>query len=105
MPRGGKTKTLEEKISTGTLRNNVHAKQNNTDSEKLEQMKITLFNLFNKTTTRLENIDIDKSPEAYKQLNSAMLEQIKTFYNITKFGGLKENDKEENKKIDIASFK
>ena len=99
MPRGGKTKTLEEKVEKNTLRNNVHAKQNATDSEKLDQMKITLFNLFNKTTARLENIDIDKSPEAYKQLNSAMLEQIKTFYNITKFGGLVDDKKETNNKI------
>ena len=105
MPKGGKTKPFNDHFEDGTYRQDRHGiKPSKSDNEKLDNMKDTLFEVFNKTKTKLENTDIDKNPDTYKQINQAMLEQIKTFFSITKYSGLKDGDKKESKKISIKDF-
>ena len=105
MPRGGKRKSIEEHIENGTVRQDRHGiKPNKSDNEKLDKMKDTLFDVFNKTKAKLENTDIDKNPDTYKQLNQAMLEQVKTFFTITKYSGLKDGETKPSGKINIKDY-
>ncbi|MCL2440464.1 MAG: hypothetical protein FWD14_01860 [Treponema sp.] len=107
MPRGGKSKPIEEHISSGTNRQDKQGiNPSITDYDRLEEMKKTLFDAFNKSKVKLENVDIDKNPESYKAINSVMSDQIKTFFAISKYQVIK-NDakKEENGKLNITDFK
>ena len=107
MPRGGKTKTIEEHIENGTVRLEVQGiKPAQTDYERLEEMKKTLFEAFNKSKVKLENINIVSNPESYKAISSVMSDQIKTFFAISKYQVIKEESKKESeKKLNISDIK
>ena len=105
MPKGGKSKSVEEHIKDGTTRPDKNGiKPAQTDYERLEEMKKTLFDAFNKSKAKLESVDIDKNPESYKAINQVMSDQIKTFFAISKYQVIKSDEKKENGKLNITDF-
>jgi len=105
MPKGGKSKPLDAHIQDGTYRQDRNGiMPARADYERLEDMKATLYNSFNKLSARLDNVDIDKTPDIYKSINTVMMEQIKTYFSISKYQVNKDDSKDENKKINISNF-
>jgi len=105
MPKGGKTKPLDAHIQDGTYRQDRHGiKLIDSDSARLDNMKEALYDEYNKLSARLKNIDITSNPDIYKNVNSVMIEQIKTYFSISKHQVNKDDGKDENKKISISSF-
>jgi len=104
MARSGKSKTVDEHIKDGTYRQDRHGiTMTNSDFDKLQEMKKTLYDNFVKTSTELNNIDKKKDPDNYKKLNSVMIEQIKSFLAISKHKITpEENGEKDNGKIKIS---
>ena len=104
MPRSGKEKTIEEHKKDGTYRQDRHGIiLSDTDYEKLQEMKQTLYNNFVGTSSEINNIDKKADPDAYKKLNSVMIEQIKSFLSISKHKlTTEDNAKKDNGKITIS---
>ena len=103
MPRSGKTKTVDEHLIDGTYRQDRHGIiLSENDYDRLEEMKITLYDNFIETSTELKKLDKQKNADNYKKLNSVMIEQIKSFLSISKHKiTTEENDKKDNGKITI----
>jgi len=103
MARSGKTKTIDEHFEDGTYRQDRHGiVLSDSDYEKLNVMKQTLYDNFIETSAELKKIDKQKEPDNYKKLNSVMIEQIKSFLSISKHKiTTQENDKKDNGKITI----
>ena len=104
MPRGGKTKTIDQHIESGTFRQDRQGViTTKSDYEKLERMKESLFNSFNEIKSKLEKTDINKEQDTYKMLNGVMIEQIKAFFSITKYP-IKKDEAKPNGKIDLKEY-
>jgi len=109
MPKGGKSKTIEEHIQEGTLRNDKHGIiLSNSDYDILSDMKKVLYSNFLEVTKELKTIDKKKETDIYKTLNGVMTDQISSFISICKNRVVKENDndkKDDSKKININEVK
>jgi ATP sulfurylase len=104
--RGGHNKkSIEEHIANGTYRPCKHGIKKEDESEILQQMKNSLWTLFNKTKKDLEQTDIEQKSEKYKLLHSLMMEQIKVFNSLVKNPvGQSEQQEKKDDKIDLSAL-
>jgi peptidyl-tRNA hydrolase len=105
--RGGHNKkSIEEHIANGTYRRDRHGVKKDNESQILQEMKDSLWILFDKTKNDLEKTDVEEKSEKYKLLHSLMMEQIKVFNSLVKNpAGQSEQQKEKkDDKIDLATL-
>jgi hypothetical protein len=105
--RGGHNKKpIEEHIANGTYRRDRHGVKKDNESEILQQMKNSLWILFDKTKNDLEKTDIEQKAEKYKLLHSLLMEQIKVFNSLVKnsTGKLEQQTEEKDDKINITTL-
>ena len=110
MPKGAKSKPIENHIEDGTLRPTRHGVVlSETDFDRLNEMKKVLYDSFLEVSSELKIIDKKKDTNYYKTLSSVMTDQISSFISISRHKVIKEqnasDEKTASKKIDIKSFK